>query len=149
MDVAASEDGEKVFPRQRLYLALHEVDSLVLERRRPVRVRHQMTGKVLADHQFLSEGKSYRMLSKRGKLPYSPEEKRHYVQKSSKENESLLSHGLKFYHRLDLTKYSKKMNHSCPPTSGQTKQNVGRNTETETSATKKAEISADTLFRPK
>ena len=33
--------------------------------------------------------------------------------------------------------------------SGQTKHNFGRNTETETSATKKAEISADTLFRPK
>ena len=58
MDVSASEYCEKVVPRQRLHLALDEVDSLVLERRRPVRVRHQVPGKVLADDQFLSEGKS-------------------------------------------------------------------------------------------
>ena len=53
VDVAAGEDVEKVVPRQRLHLALDEVDALVLERRRPVRVRHQVTGKVLADDQLL------------------------------------------------------------------------------------------------
>ena len=60
--VSASEYCEKVVPRQRLHLALDEVDSLVLERRRPVRVRHKVAGKVLADHQFLKRVDNFQTL---------------------------------------------------------------------------------------
>ena len=57
MDVSAGEDGEEVVPGEGLHLALDEVDALVLERRGPVRVRHQVAGKVLAYHQFLQMSK--------------------------------------------------------------------------------------------
>ena len=53
MDVAAGEDGEEVVPGQWLHLALDEVDALVLQRRRPVRVRNQVPREVLADDELL------------------------------------------------------------------------------------------------
>ena len=53
VDVAAGEYGEEVVPGQWLHLALDEVDALVLQRRRPVRVRHKVPREVLAYHQLL------------------------------------------------------------------------------------------------
>ena len=53
MDVPAREEGEEVLLGQGCQLPLDEVDPLALERRRPIRMRQEVTGKVLTYHQLL------------------------------------------------------------------------------------------------
>ena len=53
MDVSTGEDGEEIFLRDRRQLPLDEVDPFALQGRGPICVAQEMTGKVLADHQFL------------------------------------------------------------------------------------------------
>ena len=55
MDVSAREKRQEVRLGERLPLPLDKVHPLVLQWGRPVRVRHQVARKVLADDQLLAK----------------------------------------------------------------------------------------------
>jgi hypothetical protein len=57
MNIPASQNGEKIVFRQRHLFSFDEINSFVLQRRRPVGVADQVAGEVLADDQFLNERK--------------------------------------------------------------------------------------------